>query len=711
MIGLMILNILEKKKKKRKVNIDEDPHKYERLTPSPLFDTDDDDLLSGGHRSRVSESESDIEMPVLIKMVDSDEERLAEEHEDKEENEENEGPSSSSLKTLTETESQKDDDKVEKEIEKNETPVVVTKEPKEQASPDITQIKFNATTRKKTAAQKKSYKRQLKMSDSENEDNRNDLEVGSLKLPQNLTESHNRIETITRPNAENTLHNNITLRSDTKLAISDINLSRSKERIAVSDDDDASPSETPSPVQTKPIVTSPLLEESKKIEPYVGQLETPKQPQLVKRRKRLKKTIVTKKDKVKEKPKMADSQTQTDELLVVAQIERNFSCISNAIVKVSRSCDVSSDDELYDRTSLKSRRSTLASPFASSETSQVLSVPAIHHPALGSPDTEQFEDDGLFSFESPTIPILSSSQTPVVTLDQDDSNGSGDHSPGPPGSPEVDNQEEENDNVETENSHEEISELHSPTSPQPGCSHWSTPVILRPRSPTPPNFCDLMPPPISRPPRTPRKLFDRFADDLPPRLSIGSPEPADISHEDEADNEPEMPAGTEAGDVSVSNNVGRLYHVLNQPSVLKAGMRLLHQVATEEVSAQELENTLKKGRSRQESEQTKALVPVSTPQRKRDLSPDICDIVPDKRLRLAVAARRSRKESFNESRNNQTGSGQSPSRAVVLRHITSDDEVSDTENSNNNEKLMDYIIKSKVPTDRTAYEPIGEITI
>ncbi len=534
-----------------------------------------------------------------------------------------------------------------------------------------------------------------------------------MKLSQNLPESHNRSETITRtrPNAESTLHNNITLRSDTKLAISDINLSRSKERITVSDDDgDASASETPSPVQTKPNVSSPLPEESKKIEPFVGQLETPKQTQLVKRKKRLKKVNTTKKDIVKEKPKMADSQTQTDELLVVAQIERSFNCISNAIVKVSRSCDVSSDDEFYDRTSLKSRRSTLASPFANSEASQALSVPAIHHPALGSPDTEQFEDDGLFSFESPTIPVLSSSQTPVVTLDQDDSNGSGEHFPGPEESPDGENQEEENDNVETENSHEEISELQSPSSPQPGCSHWSTPVLLRPRSPPPPNFCDLMPPPISRPPRTPRKLFDRFADDLPPRLSIGSPERMDVSHEEEVDNEPEMPVGTEAGDVSVSDNVGRLYHVLNQPSVLKAGMRLIHQVATEEVSAQELENSLRKERSRQaqESEQTKALVPVSTAQRKRNLSPDICDIVPDKRLRLAVAARRSRKDSFDESRNNQSGGGQSPSKAVVLRHITSDDEVSDTENSNNNEKLMEYITKSKYPTDRSAYEPIGE---
>lgn len=174
-----------------------------------------------------------------------------------------------------------------------------------------------------------------------------------------------------------------------------------------------------------------------------------------------------------------------------------------------------------------------------------------------------------------------------------------------------------------------------------------------------------------------------------------------------------MPAGAEAVDVTESE-IGRTFHVLNQPEVFKTGLKLIQKVTSKQLTVDEVTRRFMQDGAGDNREESKALVPVSVGQKKkRDLSPDICELVPDKRLRIVVAAaaRRSRRSSFEElsrSRRRSGGDGdQSSSKAIVLRRSTSEDEISDIEGLANVE-VMDYLRRQQGTSASNAYEPQGK---
>lgn len=451
-----------------------------------------------------------------------------------------------------------------------------------------------------------------------------------------------------------------------------------------------------SPVNIKPSVTAPAIPEVVQCQKLIHseQSESSKRKKkLVKRVKR--NSVSTDKDKepwnakpANEKPKMMDCQTQTDDLSVVAYIEKNHGGrrTPNGVVKISRSCVDSSEEDLYEISSPRSR-SILASPNATSDASHPTAhQTTMYHPALGSPETE-LEDEGLFSFESPSLPVVSS-QTSILITDHENSV---DEIPFPREAEtynHADNDEYNQENVEPEDngnndSHQESS-FPEPTSPQPGCSYWPSPP--RPVSPyPPPRVSNLMPPPLARPPRTPRKLFGS-EDDYPPpsRLSTDSLEENPTNMQEGSNELDTMLIGEEA--YSVPSNAGDIYNSLKQPDMLKTGMQMFERVKSNEISAKEIKDTFRQSRSKtKESDMSKALVPVSVPQRKRDLSPDICDvgIVPDKKLRLIVASRSSVRDTLGDSENDGSS-------ALVPRTDLYEDEISSDDEDNIDESEPSY---------------------
>ncbi|ODM87019.1 hypothetical protein Ocin01_19662 [Orchesella cincta] len=273
-----------------------------------------------------------------------------------------------------------------------------------------------------------------------------------------------------------------------------------------------------------------------------------------------------------EKPKMGDAQTQTDDLIIVPQItKRAFSPVGISNKLVKVSKSYdASSEELCESPSPRSR-----TPVSALELSRLSSATPIHHPALA-PNTS----------------------------------GS----------------------AESESSPTEI--YQSPSSPQPGCSHWNTQKIS----------------------------FDQRTNE---RLSGQETVTPAFDLEDSDDT---MPVGSEAS--NVNQNVGQLFHLMNQPHVFKAGIGLIEKMTT------------------------------NSP-RKRDLSPDICELVPDKRLKQVVAAasRRSRRDSFDEA------DSEDPTQALVLRR-GNDDEAIALEGSGE-ACLFDYISKSR-HNAVNAYEPRGD---